>query len=195
MNSYMLKNVMSRAPSSVLGLLSRAVVSRTEARRFCETLAPALRTAVAGFSNTGTEVCKTYAGVFDGGFSNTGRGALRPGLRREGWWLQLLEWAGVHFDVRTAGCGCRSEQGESCWEAWGPALVWCVNEPVRSCLRCVAGLDFKFSEAPLVKFSPLFPKEAVVDGLLRSKRWVHCDVRAAGYASRSEQGCWLRFIE
>ena len=50
-------------------------------------------------------------------------------------------------------------------------------------------LDFKFGEAPLVKFSPLFPKEAVVDGLLQLKRWMHCDLRAASYNSQSEQGC------
>jgi hypothetical protein len=33
-------------------------------------------------------------------------------------------------------------------------------------------LDFEIDKASLVKFSPLSPKEAVTNGLLRLKRWV-----------------------
>jgi hypothetical protein len=51
-------------------------------------------------------------------------------------------------------------------------------------------LDFEFGEAPLVKFSPLSPKEAVVDGSLRSKRWV-LRRRSDPLNTRSALGlCW-----
>jgi hypothetical protein len=33
--------------------------------------------------------------------------------------LYVLAWVGGQWSG-----------GESCWEAWGPALVWCVNGPV-----------------------------------------------------------------